>query len=180
MTNSDKVRNNTNTSKNDTLVLQREFDMYCIWKSLPPMIISPNKGTVDEVLEQLRIDDPILIELAKLRTQGDFARHFNVSPDTLTDWNKLINKRDTLADIRVWAKRLSKNVILSMYNNAMKSDSKAYKDRENFLKVIEGWSDKLDVKHEAGETLADILRAGLAQKPQQPHANDTGNTERTD
>ena len=83
MTNSDEVRNNTNTSKNDTIVLQREFDMYCIWKSLPPMIISPNKGTVDEVLEQLRIDDPILIELAKLRTQGDFAKHFNVSPDTL-------------------------------------------------------------------------------------------------
>lgn len=172
MTNSDEVRNNTNTSKNDTLVLQREFDMYCIWKSLPPMIISPNKGTVDEVLEQLRIDDPILIELAKLRTQGDFAKHFNVSPDTLTDWNKLINKRDTLADIRVWAKRLSKNVILSMYNNAMKSDSKAYKDRENFLKVINQWSDKLDVKHDVGDTLADILRAGLSTKN---HDNERNN-----
>lgn len=136
------------------------------------MIISPNKGTVDEVLEQLRIDDPILIELAKLRTQGDFAKHFNVSPDTLTDWNKLINKRDTLADIRVWAKRLSKNVILSMYNNAMKSDSKAYKDRENFLKVINQWSDKLDVKHDVGDTLADILRAGLSTKN---HDNERNN-----
>lgn len=155
-----------NTTKKDDVVirLEREFDMYCIWKSLPPMIISPNKGTVDQVLEQLRIDDPVLIELANIKNQTEFAKHFNVSIDSLTDWNKLINKRDTLADIRIWAKRLSKNVILSMYNNAMKSDAKAYKDRENFLKVIEGWSDKLDVKHEAGDTLADILRAGLSTK----------------
>ena len=149
MTNSDEVRNNTNTSKNDTLVLQREFDMYCIWKSLPPMIISPNKGTVDEVLEQLRIDDPILIELAKLRTQGDFAKHFNVSPDTLTDWNKLINKRDTLADIRVWAKRLSKNVILSMYNNAMKSDVKlnSIPQRDEYIYMNDKYYDVLNVVH---------------------------------
>lgn len=158
--------------KNIGVYKEKEFDMYCIWKSLPPMIISPNKGTVDQVLEQLRIDDPMLIELAHIRTQGDFAELYGVEKSTLTEWNKLINKRDTLADIRIWAKRLSKNVILSMYNNAMKSDAKAYKDRENFLKVIEGWSDKLDVKHEAGDTLADILRAGLSTKN---HDNERNN-----
>lgn len=150
--------------KNVGVYKEREFEMYCLWKSLPPMIISPNKGTVDEVLKNLSIDDEIITELARIKTQTDFSKMYNVEKSTLTEWNKKINKRDTLSDIRVWAKRLSKNVVLSMYNNAMKSDTKGYKDRENFLKVIEGWSDKLDVKHDAGDTLADILRAGLSTK----------------
>lgn len=151
-------------NKDVSIRKQREFDLYCIWKSLPPIIISPNKETVDECLDRLRIDDPMIRELANIRTQGQFAEKYGVSQDVLPDWNKLIVKRDTLADIRVWAKSLSKNVMMSMYQNAMSNDVKGYKDRENFLKVIEGWSEKLDLKHEVGDTLADLLRAGLAQR----------------
>lgn len=137
------------------------------------MIISPTKNTVDEVIEQLRIDDEVLIELAHIRNQTEFAQKFDLSIDTLTDWNKLIRKRDTLADIRVWAKKLTKNVMLSMYSNAMSKGGTSFKDRENFIKVIEGWNDKLDIKHEAGDTLADLLRQSLNSKPQPQHGNDT-------
>ena len=65
--------------------------------------------------------------------------------------------RSLMADIRKWAAPLVRNVIASMYNNAMKKDPRAYKDRENFLKVIAEWHEKIGVQHDVGENLADIL-----------------------
>jgi len=141
------------------------------------MILSPIAGTVNEVIEKLRIDDPIILELIKIKTQKQFAEHFDLDQTTLTGWNMDISKRDTLADIRVWAKKLTKNVMFSMYNNAMTKGGTSFKDRENFLKVIEQWSDKLDVKHEVGDTLADILRNTLKQHGKQPSST-TGNSDK--
>lgn len=141
----------------------REFELYCIWKSLPPMMLAPVSGTTNDVIEKLRIEDPTILELIKLRTQTDFAEYFGLGNNTLTAWNVLVAKRDTLVDIRKWAKTLTKNVLFSMYNNAMSKGGTSFKDRENYLKVIEQWSDKLDVKHDVGDTLADILRASLAK-----------------
>lgn len=155
-------------SKKDTEIVAatrkpREYELYCIWKALPPMMLAPVSGTTNDVIEKLRIEDPTILELIKLRTQIDFGKHFDVNINTLTDWNKLVARRDTLVDIRKWARVLTKNVLFSMYNNAMSKGGTSFKDRENYLKVIEQWSDKLDVKHDVGDTLADILRASLAK-----------------
>lgn len=152
-------------------IRKREFELYCIWKSLPPMLINSVAGATNEVIEKLRIDDPVILELSKIRTQKDFAKKFDLDENTLTGWNFEVSKRDTLADIRTWAKKLTKNVMFSMYNNAMAKGGTSFKDRENFLKVIEQWSDKLDVKHEVGDTLADILRNSLKQ-----HGKSTAST----
>lgn len=163
-----KVQKKKTVSKKDTEIVAatkrpREFELYCIWKSLPPMMLAPVSGTVNDVIEKLRIEDPTILELIKLRTQEDFAKYFDINKNTLVDWNRLVAKRDTLVDIRKWAKTLTKNVLFSMYNNAMSKGGTSFKDRENYLKVIEQWSDKLDVKHDVGDTLADILRASLAK-----------------
>lgn len=163
-----KEQKKKTVSKKDTEVISatrkpREFELYCIWKSLPPMMLAPVSGTVSDVIEKLRIEDPTILELIKLRTQTDFAEYFGLNVNTMTEWNKLVAKRDTLVDIRKWAKTLTKNVLFSMYNNAMSKGGTSFKDRENYLKVIEQWSDKLDVKHDVGDTLADILRASLAK-----------------
>lgn len=168
------------TKNKDNIVTHlkdREFELYCLWKSLPPMILSPVAGTVNEVIEKLRIDDPIILELINIKTQKEFAAHFNLDATTLTGWNMDISKRDTLSDIRVWAKKLTKNVMFSMYNNAMTKGGTSFKDRENFLKVIEQWSDKLDVKHEVGDTLADILRNTLKQHGKSPSST-TGHSDK--
>lgn len=151
----------------------KEYELYVIWKSLPPMMINPSKGTVDEVMEKLGIDSPLLLELANIKTMTAFAEKYDVNRRTLWHWNTLIAKRDTLGDIRVWAKMLTKSVVLSMYNNAIMKGGTSFKDRENFLKVIEKWSDKLNLEHNVGDSLADILRSSLAKKK-----NDTGNTTR--
>jgi hypothetical protein len=161
------------TDKKTPIVPNRkqEFELYCIWKSLPPMLISSVAGATNEIIEKLRIDDPVILELSKIRTQKDFAKKFDLDEATLSGWNMEVSKRDTLADIRTWAKKLTKNVMFSMYNNAMAKGGTSFKDRENFLKVIEQWSDKLDVKHEVGDTLADILRNSLKQ-----HGKSTAST----
>lgn len=181
-TNEDKLSLNASTKRlpkekkpkpdkdEDTVIHHKpqEFELYCLWKTLPPMMIAPVAGTVNDVIEKLRIDDPVILELVKIRTQVDFAKRFGLNKATLSEWNSQITKRDTLADIRVWAKKLTKNVLFSMYSNAMSKGGTSFKDRENFLKVVEQWSDKLDVKHEVGDTLADILRNSLKQHGKSP------------
>lgn len=143
---------------------EKEFELYTVWRSLPPMMIRPVKGTAFEVADKLGIDDETIRELMGISSQTEFAKRYKVDQATLTKWNRLISKRDTLEDIRNWAKYLTKNVMLSMYQNAMTNGRTSFKDRENFLKVIEQWSEKLDIKHDVKDTLADIIKAGLGKK----------------
>ena len=54
------------------------------------------------------IDDDETMFLMQFKSQKILPKHFNVSEDALTDWNKKLASRDLLADSRVWAKRLIK------------------------------------------------------------------------
>lgn len=140
------------------------FKLYCVWKSLPYKILKPKKGTtetMDDVLDKLGIDDPLSRELLTIKTMDEFADHYGIGRRTPYVWNKFISKHNILSDIRDWAGSLVKNVIMSMYTNAMSNNPRAFKDRENFVKVIGGWVDKMEVK--ADESLVAVLKNSLKQ-----------------
>lgn len=153
----------------DEIHLKQTYEWYCIWRSLPPMMIhATEKGkklSPQAICEKFGIDDELLIELIEIKTQTEFCARYEVNKDTLTRWNKLISSRDVLADIRKWAIRLSKNVMTSLYQNAMKSGGATFKDRENYFKIVNQWNEKLNVEHNVGESLFDILSHAL------PHDN---------
>jgi len=164
-----------NQSENKPTIIEdvnrpHEFQLYVLWKSIPYYFKNPpvdkRTGTAPSALDfmlSLGIDDDDLLEVGQLRNQGEFAVKYGINKDTLTHWNKKIALRNPLEDVQNWAKRLSKNVVMAMYNNALSKNLNADKDRLNFLKVT-GWTELTRVEMEAGQTLAGLLRASLAKK----------------
>lgn len=127
------------------------FATYCLWKSLPTMVRFPpltkegNIQTSKEFMQAMGIEDESIFELADIKFQKDFAKKYDVSPETLTDWNRTQQVRESLADIRDWGRTLSKNVIFSLYNTIMKNGSAS--EVKLFLQVVEQWEEKTKVEH---------------------------------
>lgn len=138
--------------------LVREFEIYALWKSLPPMLKGINAR---ELEEKYFIDDEALHELLAIRTQAAFAEKFNLAPKTLSRWNEKLKSpdRDHFADLRQWTRMLMKSVMMSTYRAAMLKDPKANSDRKLFLQ-FNGWGEEINVNNK-GETLTELLKKGL-------------------
>lgn len=150
-----KIEERKDNVEND-VHLTKHFELYALWKAMPPII----KGVTPKDLEEKYfIDDPMLIELLQLRTQRQFADHFDLCEDTLTRWNNRLKERDLFADIREWSNKLLKNVMMSTYRVAMSKDPKANGDRKLFLQ-FSGWGEEMTVTQK-GESLADIIKRDL-------------------
>lgn len=152
----------------EDIKLAKEFDLFCSWRSIPRRVrLAKHKDgrylSPEEVADSYGVDSQIFEELLELKTFGQFAEKFGVHKDTLTRWNKIILRRDLIGETRRWALDLTKEVIWSLYENAMDSGGATFKDRENFLKVVNNWNEKLAVEHNVGESLLDILKKGLSK-----------------
>lgn len=129
------------------------YEAYCLWKSLPSFFRFPpkdkrtgNQPSPREYAAIMGIDDPRILELVDIRTQGEFAERHGVHPETLTRWNKTMAVRQSLQDIRVWGRQLTKNVLLSLYNNAIRKGQAL--EVKLFMQLIEQWEEKLQVEHD--------------------------------
>lgn len=131
-------------------IRKEEFDLYLAWKSLPSAFRNPprmkngDQPTVREFASALGIEDEETLALMELKTQGDFAKKYGVDASTLTGWNKLIARRDLLADTRQWALGLTKNVLLAVYNSALKGN---FLNAKLFFQVVNEWQEKVKVDH---------------------------------
>lgn len=110
---------NDETEKRSGVYKKQDFDSYVLWKSLPSIL----RGQPRQMLEKFGIDDEIAIGLLEIKTQAEFAKRFDIKdPNTLSDWNKKIEKEGLIADnINAWAKKLTSNVILALYKNIIKN-----------------------------------------------------------
>ena len=143
----------TPTNSEITPYLKGIYDTYALWKSLPALFKFPppnkhgERPTPIEFAEQMGIDDETILELITIPTQIAFATRFKVHPDTLSDWNKTLHVRSGLDDMRKWAKHLSKNVLTSLYNKAVrKGDAFEVK---LWFQLIENYEEKSKVGLEA-------------------------------
>lgn len=128
------------------------FQTYCVWKSIPSIFRYPPKDrktgvapSSKEFCEMIGVDDDQIFELIEIKSQKAFAEKFNVSQDTLTDWNKSVKLRESLMEIREWGRGLTKNVMASLYNTAIRKGS--YYEVKLWLQTIEGWEEKQKVEH---------------------------------
>lgn len=121
------------------------FNIYSVWKSIPRFnFVNPAtkfKMSSEELLETLGIDDPQILELAKIKTQTDFGERYDIHITTLTLWNKrLTNEYDPLTEVKKWAVGLTKNMVFAMYNHAIrKGDAQLYK---LWFQVVNDWEEK--------------------------------------
>lgn len=128
-----------------------EYDIFCIWASLPAYF----KSQPEEVLKgKLGIDDPFLLELATIKNRSQFSERFGVSINTLTAWSKIIDDNPNVDDIKKWAKKLTKNVVMGVYNQAIK---KGGENAKLWLKWVQDWNEKsaLDVTS-GGKSISEI------------------------
>ncbi len=113
------------------------FNLYAVWKSLP--ILSLKRMTRNELIENIGISDDEVLDLIEIRTQKEFAQKYDLSEETLVDWNKKLRDRDPLFEAKAWALTLTKNVMMALYASAMSSkDARLF---ELWFKVVNDWKE---------------------------------------
>jgi hypothetical protein len=145
--------------------LKDKYETYCLWKSLPSIFKYPPKDkktgispSPREFCEMMGVDDETILDLLDIKTQGQFAERFEVGTDTLRRWNKSIGVRDSLADIRKWGRSLTRNVVASLYNTAVRKGS-SY-EVKLWAQLVEGWEEKQKVEHDyKGVTTFTVIRS---------------------
>ena len=119
---------------------KREFEYYTSWRSLPPLATNQS----DETLVAMGIE-PWMIEIMKIKTQKEFAEKYGISENTLSTWNKQLDKADF--DSRFgWAKHLSRNAIMALYRSLLKKGSAD--QIKIWFQLVEGWIPKTETKIE--------------------------------
>jgi hypothetical protein len=95
----------TETNRDFKANKEREYRLYLIWKSLP-------KGFTKESYEALSITDEVILELSKITTQKELAKHLGVRPTTIADWNKHpIPHEYRELDWRYWARQVTPTIV---------------------------------------------------------------------
>ena len=144
----------------------KEFKLYVLWKSLPPLLRNELDQKPALWAKTGFGDNPVIERLLKIKTQTEFAKIFDLSIDTLVYWNHTIEQRDMLGDYRKWAKHLTHNLLMAMYNKGIK-----YGDPhrvELWLKAVHNWSEKNPAAEQLGQTLADLMKNTLKKYKNTP------------
>lgn len=127
------MEDETINSKRSGVYKKQDFNSYVLWKSLPSVL----RGQPRQMLEKFGIDDEIAISLLEIKTQAEFAKRFDIKDSgTLTDWNKRIEKDGLIPSINEWARKLTPNVLLSLYK-AITKNGKA-SEVKAWYQIVEG------------------------------------------
>ena len=120
-------------AKNQGVYKTQDFESYTMWKAMPSIL----RGQPRQVLEKFGIDDEVAVSLLEIKTQTEFAKRFEIKDlATLTDWNKKIEKDGLIPGINAWARKLTPNVLLSLYK-AITKDGKA-SEVKAWYEIVEG------------------------------------------
>lgn len=112
------------------------FDAYVIWRSIPACLRDKNS----EIAQKALAENPIYTDLLDIKNQTDFAKRYGVENSTLTNWNKLLQKRGHLSEITKWGQELTKDLLLALYLRTIE-DGNAESVRLWF-QIVEGWNYK--------------------------------------
>lgn len=141
---------NTIQIKTDLPVLERNeelFETYALWRSLPIPILK--QMTVDQIKEKMGFDEDDILELVAIHTQEQFAEKYGLEKNTLGRWNKILRERDPLFEAKGWARGLAKNVVLSMYNHAIRKGNPLL--MKLFFQIVNDWEESSKIKFAPGD-----------------------------
>jgi len=154
----EKTKHQTKPIKKRPVRKMQDFQTYVMWRSLPGIL----KGKSISEMNALGIDDPITVELLTLKNQTEFATKYKVAQETLSDWNKKIEEDNLIKDsIGFWLKKLTPNVMISIYRQIMKQGNAA--EVKLWLQFVEQWqeSQQMNVHSQALEDLTNSVKTWL-------------------
>jgi hypothetical protein len=125
----------TNTKNTHKPYKQGLFEVYLLWRSVQGFM---GHTKAQEVIQKVGGSNGELSKIFSISTQTEFAKIYKIENSTLTNWNKLIDREDLLKDVLAPMKRLTKNVIYSLYKNIL--DNGKAEEVRLWLQCIEGWT----------------------------------------
>ncbi len=126
------------TPKRQPLRLKREFEIYRLWWYLPSILKGRPAEAVgnDPGLIKFGVTDPEILDLLAIETQTEFAEKYGIKdPNTLSEWNKKLEKDRSLEEIFAPLKKLTPNVMVGLYKAAV-NDGKAAEVRA-WMELVE-------------------------------------------
>lgn len=141
---------NITQTKSNLPVLERNeelFETYALWRSLPIPILK--QMTVDQIKDKMGFDDDDILELVAIHSQKEFANKYDLNEGTLVLWNKILRERDPLFEAKGWARGLAKNVVLSMYNHAIRKGNPLL--MKLFFQIVNDWEESSKIKFAPGD-----------------------------
>jgi len=169
-------KNSSGKSKKDsTKNKEKIYEIYKIWKSLPPQIL----GTADSVMEEhYGIHDDLQKKLINITTQKEFAEEFNISRTTTTKWNKELreDQDDMNSFTKNFARDLTKSLVFSLYENAKESGDP--NRIRLWLQFVENWSATQGLEISTDQKLLEAIE-GKTQSIADSLASGDAETEKT-
>ena len=127
----------TNTKNTKVPYRKDLFETYLTWKSVPTFL---RKSDMEQIARSFGIEEDVFSDLLSIPTQTAFAEKYDVELSTLSNWNRLIEKRDMLKDMRKWARKLSKNVVCALYKNILQTGNPY--SIKLWFQFVDGWSER--------------------------------------
>lgn len=107
---------------NSNLKKKKEFETFAKWLAISPLWKLLN----ERELAKIGVDDPEELWLLKIKKQLDFAKKFDVGPDTLSEWKD----RKELWDLvdkykKQWGKSKTPSVLAGFFRKAAREGDAA-------------------------------------------------------
>jgi len=133
---------------------EKEKQEYILWKTLGPL-----RGMSEEKLEAMGINDPIIMGLAEIKNQSQFARAKKVRMSTLSNWNKSLDMVEFMEEMYGWMKSLTPGVMMSMHKNIKKRGGAP--EVKLWQQLVHDWVEGMRVQgkitHELGSEDKELL-----------------------
>lgn len=129
-----------------------------VWLSIPAIFL----GAPEQVIAKLGIEEQDVIEIMKIGTQRQFAETVGVIEPQISEWKKELTKdHDSFVETKAFMKRLTKNVLGSLYRAAL-SEGDAPRAKL-WMQIVESWREQMGIEHsgDVGGGLTDEERAAL-------------------
>jgi hypothetical protein len=154
-----------------------EYRLFLIWRSLPVTL----RGISEDDAESRGVKDPEIMELIQLRTLGDFAKRFGISPDTLTDWKKKeVPAEYQMIDWRYWAREFTPEVVHHLLEGIR--EKKKADAIKLWFQTVDGFVEETAVNNKATDALdavADLIDS-VNRKADASHGQDTSQEDDSD
>jgi len=142
-----------NNNENIDLQKEVEFELFALWLSIPPLLKNPPKqkdGSVPSgraMAISMGIDDEGVLDLCELKTNLDFSARYDVHINTLTTWKKKIKEKGAtgLPMMQNWAQTMSSNLLMSLYQHAMKKGNPL--TIKLWFQLVDNWKENIKVDH---------------------------------
>lgn len=148
----------TNT-KNTTKPYKRElFEVYILWRSMQGFM---GQISAQKAVKSFGKSNSEIGVIFSIKNQSEFAKKYKIENSTLTNWNKLIDRKDLLKDVLEPAKRLTEKVIFSLYKNIEENGNA--EEVRLWFQYVEGWVYQSSHQKEARELSVATISYGTTQ-----------------